>query len=413
MRLWCALWILSGCSRAPEPVHAPPPPSVGRLDDEPLYENGDLMTIADGGAVMARGASGWQPLGAPGRRIELSDGSYWLALGFATDETGPRARWISPAHPKSEIVERRSELEEEAQKLPPNLLEQVKPQLELIALVSTLEGRFADPATHPDDRAASLGIFQWATERASIHSAGSTLSRFFTTLAKRSQSGEPLYADAWKQCQKLKLTFSAGDMLINKKRLTGAELEDKLGPEMGRGALRSYQLIAALDWIDEVKKTVVRPGLRSINLVGHEYAEAERGRLITLKINGHTLEFRPSTSATLGDYFHSEAALATAVSLGVNRPRYVEAALWQALRGDQNDKIDRLLAQLNGAADRERWKSSELEAQPAYAEIQSLLWPQPASEAEVTLERDFTERALALYRPFERERRARRLVTGR
>jgi hypothetical protein len=246
-----------------------------------------------------------------------------------------------------------------------------------------------------------------------VHSAGTTLSRFFATLSRRSAGGEPLYAEAWKQCQKLKLTFSEGDILINKKRLSGAQLETKLGPEMGRGALRSYQLIAALDWIDEVKGTVVRPGLRSANFVGHEYAEAERGKLITLKTNGHTLEFRPTASATLGDYFHSEASLATAVSLGVNRPRYVEAALWQALHGDLNDQLDHLLIQLNGPADSERWRTSDLELQPAYQEIQSLLWPLPANENEVTLEREFTERALALYRPQERERRARRLVTGR
>src|SRR5262249_31991693 len=159
------------------------------------------------------------------------------------DGEEPRAHWITPAHGQDEIAARRRELEEETARLPPALGARVAPALPLMALVSTLEGRFADPATHRDDSAASLGIFQWATERRGVHAAGTTLGRFFSTLSKRAATTpEPLYQDAWKQCVKLGLTLSGGDILIHKKRLTGGELEARLGAEMGRGALRSYQL---------------------------------------------------------------------------------------------------------------------------------------------------------------------------
>jgi hypothetical protein len=245
------------------------------------------------------------------------------------------------------------------------------------------------------------------------------MGRFFATLSRRASStSEPLYRDAWQQCQKLGLSLKDGDLLVKKRRLSGGELEARLGGEMGRGALRTYQLVAAADWIDEVRGTVVRPGLRGAGAVGHDYAEAERGKMVTLKWGGRTLELRPEVVATVGDFFRSPQALATAVSLGVNRPRYVETALWQAHTGlvDVQERVEALLQKLAGPADSTRWKRQDLTPESAapYAELQSILWPPlPASVDEAALERDFTEHALALYRPRERERRARRLVTGR
>jgi hypothetical protein len=410
--------VLLACSRAPTPPAPPPARPLGSIDGQSLYEerDGGFLVIADGGVVMKKSDGGWQPLATGGRRIQLDDGSYWVSLGFAAGAEEARAHWISPAHGQDEIAARRRELEEEAARLPPQLRARVQPALSLMALISTLEGRFADPATHRDDSAASLGIFQWATERKGVHAAGTTLGRFFSTLAKRAAGGdEPLYKDAWKQCQKLGVTISGGDILVKKKRLTGGELEARLGGEMGRGALRSYQLVAALDWIDDVRGTVVRPGVRGAGAIGHDYAEAEHGRMITLKRDGHTLELRPDAVATVGDFFHGERALATAVSLGVNRPRYVEAALWQAYTqlGDVQGRVDALLQQIAGPPGETRWRKKDLTSLDAYDELVRLLWPAPpAAVDEAALERAFTERALALYRPEERSRRARRLATN-
>src|SRR5262249_2856173 len=146
----------------------------------------------------------------------------------------------------------------------------------------------------------------------------------------------------------------------------------------------------------------------------------ERGQLITLKLDGHTLEVRPELSYTVGDFLQG-AGLVTAVSLGVNRPRYVEAALWQALadRAPARERAEALLRRILpwGATDKVRSGVQGLSgaARAAYAELQALLWPGPLEDGRdaALLERAFTERALALYRPEERARRARRLITGR
>jgi hypothetical protein len=139
--------------------------------------------------------------------------------------------------------------------------------------------------------------------------------------------------------------------------------------------------------------------------------------MVTLKWSGHTLEARPNPGYTVGDFLHTPSALATAVSLGVNRPRYVETALWQAHTGlaDVQDRVEQLLAKLGGPAEKGRWRAEDLnpESASSYAELQALLWPAPSSGDQAALELAFTERALALYRPQERERRARRLATGR
>jgi hypothetical protein len=424
VRPWCVVILaMTGCARAPEPPpSAPPRPVVGHLDGEPLYAaDGGLLVLGDGGAVAGRGPSGWKPLTPPGRRLELDDGSYWVALGFAaSSDAPPELRWVMPAHARAEIDERKKELAAEADKLPPPLRARVTPELELMAVISTLEGRFADPATHAGDTAASLGIFQWATARKGVHAAGTTLGRFFSTLSKRAAEGdEPLFKDAWAQCEKLGLHIVEGDLLVGKQRLSGAELEKRLGAEMGRGALRTYQLVAAADWIDDVKNDVVRPGVRGAGAIGHDYAEAERGRMVTLTLPGHTLEVRPRECHTVGEFFPGAAAMATAVSLGVNRPRYVETALWQARTGldDARVRVDELLGQIVPPLDKERFSARDLSGDSlvAYAELQTLLWPAPlpADSRGDELERAFAERALALYRPDERERRARRLATGK
>jgi hypothetical protein len=428
MRPWCVVMVaLYGCARAPEPPRGPPRKVVGHLDGEPLYAaDGGVLVLGDGGAVAGRGPSGWRPLTPPSGRLELDDGSYWVALGFAASGAArPEARWVMPAHARAEVDERKKELAAEAEKLPPPLRARVEPELELMALISTLEGRFADPATHAGDTAASLGIFQWATARRGVHTAGTTLGRFFSTLSKRaSEGGEPLFTEAWAQCTKLGLRIVGGDLFVGKRALSGAELEKRFGLEMGRGALRTYQLVAAADWIDDVKNDIVRPGVRGANAIGHDYAEAERGRLVTLTLPGHTLEVRPGECHTVGEFF-SGAAMATAVSLGVNRPRYVETALWQARTGldDARVRVDELLGKIVPPPDKPRFSARDLSGDSllAYAELQALLWPAPLPAApngdgergDAALERAFAERALALYKPDERERRARRLATGK
>jgi hypothetical protein len=103
--------------------------------------------------------------------------------------------------------------------------------------------------------------------------------------------------------------------------------------------------------------------------------------------------------------------------LGVNRPHYVESALWQARTGarDRSDDVERWLAAILGplvaaAPDQQRFGVSALTdetAQTAARALADLIWPAPATVAADA----FVAEALALYRPAEREKRARRLAT--
>jgi hypothetical protein len=421
----CLVLVVCGClgEKPAPPDLARPRAPIGHLDAQPLYADADGgAALADGAVVARRSAAGWTPCIPPAGRIALDDGAHFVALTFATDGA-PTARWIAPAHGRDEIAARERELAEEAARLPPSLQPRVREALPVLALISTLEGSFGDPATRRDDTAASLGIFQWAAPRNDTHAGGSTLSRFFVALSRRAADGrEPLFVAAWQEAQAAGLSLRGGELQLDRgrKRARGGDVERRLAAAMGTGALRSYQLVAAVDWIDEVRGDVVRPGLRGLPLVGHAYAEAEGGRMVTLRLGDHTLELRARAPATVGDYLHGEA-LATAVSLGVNRPHFVETALWRARMGaaDRSAEVERLLAaalaplaaaapsrERFGAGDVERAGAAVKEAARALAE---LVWPRPARVEP----RAFVEEALALYRPGERERRARRLATER
>jgi hypothetical protein len=406
---WLAL-ALAGFSAAcarPEP-EPPPVPSVqprvriGWLDEHPVVvarAGGALATLEDGVALLSRGATGWQPMPierAPGLQLTLDDGTLWGVVRFADGDGAPTPRLVAPAHSREELKRRRAALSLELARLPPRLAARVEPHLGLIALISATEGDFADPASHPEDRAASLGIFQWAAERGNRRARGSSLSRFFIELKRRARAREErLFVRAWKQCTKLRFDVRRGDFYLRRKRVAPEDAVARLQEAFGTDALRTYQLVAAADWIDQIRATVVRPGHRGGALIGHGYAEAEQGRLVKLDVDGRPVRLRAAEVVTVGELFRSEAALATVVSLGVNRPHYVETALWLAL------------APADAAASVASTVSSgQLE------EATSLLWPLPHAPDERLLLASFREHALELYPPIERERRARRLVTA-
>ncbi len=402
---------VAGCRRAPEPPRpppAPPPRAIGKLNRALpiLVESGARAATAEGRPVLELGDDGkWRPLGpdALPARIDLDDGTLFVGAEFAgAGETAARLRWIEPAHRASEIAEREREMADEAARLPDDARARIAPLLPVVAVVSSVEGRFGDPATNPRDTAASLGIFQWAMARHGEPEPGSTLERFFSRLKERAATGDQLAAGAWAQCRAAKLDVRGGKLTLGGRRATGVDVEKKLAAPMGTGALKSYQLVAARDWIDQVRATVIRPGYRG----GWDgYNEAEGGRLITLTVGGHTAHLRARAHATVGEVFSSAAALATAVNLGVNRPRYVESALWRAVSPeDARAQIENLIAQLDTGGDAERSATEEA--------LRALLWPRPRDLDEAKLVREFTRRALELYRPAERERRARRLATA-
>jgi hypothetical protein len=363
--------------------------------------NGQVASLDDGTPVLQRGAGGiWEPLPATVERegllLVINDGRELSAIRYPDIDGAAQVRWVAPAHRREELDRRMRELNLEADKLPPQIASRVRPMLALIGLVSATEGDFADPATHPDDRAASLGIFQWAAERDTLHAAGSSLSRFFVALKRRATANEdPLYVRAWKQCTRRGFDIRAGELRLAKKRATPAQVVSRLRETFGEGALRTYQLVAAFDWIDEIRSTVIRPGFRGGSLLGHGYAEAEAGKMVRFDIGGRAVRMRAAAVTTVGEVLRAPAALATAVSLGVNRPHYVESALWQTLApADAQERVAQALE--GGRLD----------------EVRTVIWPAANGVDERTLLSGFRARAIELYRPADRERRARRLATA-
>jgi hypothetical protein len=366
-------------------------PQIGALRDaEGARPIGASGRLADGTPLVARADGRWQPLAPPpgldaNARLLLDDGAFWAWMSFAGADGLERARWVSPAHSRDELARRLQELGDEAAHLPPAELARVKPLLPLIASISVIEGDFGDPATHPDDRAGSIGIFQWAAGRSASDTAGSSLARFFVDLQRRAAAGtEPLYVRAWKQCRARGLDLRRGALVLGKRRASGGEVEQRLARELGSGALRTYQLVAAADWIDQIRATVIRPGARGALWLGHGYAESDAGRRVVFRDASPPLELRAEGVTTVGELFPAPAALALAVNLGVNRPSWVAPALWRSLTPDP----------------------------PSFPPSPAALWPIPATPDPVALAITFRREALALYPPAEREKRARRLATA-
>jgi hypothetical protein len=370
-------------------------------------------------------------------RIELDDGRTWMWMSFAlSDERAETARWVPPGHSKQEVTDRGAIVGAEARKLPTDngVKAAVDQVIKTIAVISTVEGDFNSTSEAGDDH-ASLGIFQWAMEKASSADAGS-LGVFFRKLKARAEASgkkadkdrtdeDRLYIKAWKQCTDHKIDVTARQILIDGKAATGAEVESTMSEEMGKGSLRSYQLVAAKDWIDEFRGTVVRPGPSAAGSVGHGYNEINGdGTSVMLTSGRDTLTIDANMPATVGSLFASEKAIANAIMLGVNRPHYVEGSLWRALSqgsdpltGTDNrltalmtllgppapaapagGKPPRPVAHHFTAAD---VAAAGKEAVKLYDELRAIIWPNRPlnAAAQQQLEIDFKKQALKMYSP--------------
>jgi hypothetical protein len=424
----------------------------------------------------------------PGADIDLKDGRFWVLMTFRLKgETKDTTRWVPSGHSMKEYQTHERELSTETEKLPENLKAQVEENLKIIALVSTHEGSFG--AKSPSgDVAASLGIFQWAMQKQKTE-RGSSLGQFFHNLKVRAEDAkktevskrtaeQKLYVDAWEQCTDQGLDVSGGKISLKGKEATGAEVEALLGGKQGamaKDALRTYQLVAALDWIKEFKGVIVRPGPGPIGaqFIGHGYKDVAAGRKAILKWKvkpaNYTIELTaPDNYATVGTLFTLEKSLAMAVMLGVNRPHFVETALWRSLNpaGDPKTEAEGHLQslvdkqtqpiheQIEILAARATELSRQLKAikkakekhalnvqlksvnqaiasqrkrltgtitfdqvldsaKESYQALQKLIWPQATAlnaAAEAQLAREFQSQAMQLYKPrdakkFKREQR--------
>ena len=230
---------------------------------------------------------------------------------------------LGAAHSRNEIDRRQAQLAAEAARLPPSLRAVIVPRLRILATVSVTEGGFDGVATRAGDRAASLGIFQWAMSRKRTVDDASSLWRLFHDLKRRAArcdvSAEcKLYRHAWRQCRAAGLTVAHNILRLHNKPANGGAIERALQPAMATGALRTYQLVAANDWVERI-------AAQPVHLTATELT-------------------------TVGALLRSERALATAVLLGVNRPAYVVPALERAVTGVALDDDDALISALRREA---------------------------------------------------------------
>src|SRR5256886_3843553 len=274
----------------------------------------------------------------PDARLERAAGGVWFLMTFP----GATLGWVAPNHPKSEYAKSEQDITAEAGNLPDTKQSDFADVLKMVSMVSVIEGSFGSTSGKGDDT-ASLGIFQWGMKKNQSADAGS-LGVFFSTLKSRATTAKAkkaadrtdednLYINAWKQCTDAGLEVKGANgkqLTLNGKVAIGKDVESTMKGTMAKDDLRTYQLIAALDWIDEMKAKIVMPGYFGGRYVGNGYSP-HGGKTVTLKGAVWSVELTmPASHLTVGDACTSEQALAVVADLLPNRPNYVQTAVWRA-----------------------------------------------------------------------------------
>jgi hypothetical protein len=375
-------------------------------------------------------------LGA-GSRVELDDGRVWVLMTFPTGGTPLDAlTWAPSRDSRKDYKTREAVIAAEATKLPADLKTQVDKQLKAISLVSLVEGSWGSvsPGTDP---MASLGIFQWGMAKKGT-SLGS-LGNFFKALKTRATAAEAkpaptrtetekLYVDAWHQCVTAGLDVAGSHVTIGGKVVTGGEVEQKMKGVMAKDALKTYQLVGALDWLEEMKQKIVRPGASAVSegQMGSGYRDVSAGEAATFKVGKRTVKLAaPVDRATVGDVCATAKGLGAAANLLVNRPAWVELTVWKILAGaDPASTVDTLVTQIVSAQDAAEAKAAAAvppvpgtkpagKAKPKPPEtidatnavdktnleaLRRLVWPKAVALSESALLAAFNTQALVLYK---------------
>ncbi|MGB7208409.1 MAG: DUF2272 domain-containing protein [Pyrinomonadaceae bacterium] len=420
------------------------PPGFDRLDVTLTgARSGRLWT--NGAQLLAVRGAGFEPID-PARlaptvaselderaRIDLHAGSMWIWMSFSlADEAVDTPRWVPPGHSRVDVDTHTRAIEAEILNLPAGALrQQADAYKNIIVAVATHEGSFGTISAAFDTH-ASLGIFQWAMEKNQTAESGS-LGAFFRALRDRAAAAaapptpeDRLYVDAWGECTAAGLTLDGNRIRINGVVANGQTVEARMRPRMATGHLRTYQLVGAVDWIEAFRTTVIRPGPSvGRRLVGNSYTQTDgRGLRATLTRAGSRFELEALDHVTIGQILTSTKALASAVTLGVNRPHFVEAAGWKVLSGnfgsaEMRQHLDQLIAVLRsgGKPLPARVTQATIDAAPQQATLwwtllRRALWPSnlPALADEWRTVADFRRNALKFYGPadarrFHRERR--------
>lgn len=352
-----------------------------------------------------------------GSVINMNNGKVWDLMSFHVHgETKDSTRWV----PGSNTQASQTTLGEQSENLPDGLREKITPELTTMAAVSTIEGSFGATSGSSKDDTGSLGIFQWGMKKTEKDNT-SSLALFFKKLkmraatapAKDANEEQQLYRDAWKACTDKGLDVdAAGYITLNGARATGAQVESTMHGVMGSNKdLRTYQLVAGHDWIEDFKTTKVWPGPAGMGQLGHGFSYGKDSTTFT--DGKYTIDVQaPGTASTVGDYFSSDKAVAMAVMLGVNRPHWVSYAVWRALDPSTNPRTetDRLIRALvakmpgNSAKhvriDLASATAAGAETLTAYQALQNFLWPgQSAVSNEDAFIAEFQRQALDLYKP--------------
>lgn len=382
-------------------------------------------------------------------RLELSDGDVWVLMTFP-DGT---LQWVAPNHSKAEYAKAETEINAEAENLPDEKKAEFAEVLRMVSVVRVIEGGFGSTSGKGDDT-ASLGIFQWGMKKNQSADAGS-LGKFFYELKDRATGSQAkkedartdednLYINAWKQCTDAGLDVRKKNrkiqITLNGNIATGKDVESTMKGTMAKDDLRTYQLIAAIDWINDMKAKIVMPGYFGKKYVGNGYRmSGKNNSTVTLKGPTRSVMLAmPGDHLTVGQACESEQALAVIADLLPNRPNYVETAVWRAESpSDANTQIAALLASIEAAQPAEapaagvkkKKKKAKAAGPPAlteatvvdkedYAKIRALLWPTVAVDDD-TLISNFEAAAIELYKGERKQggassykSRARRLATA-
>ena len=417
-----------------------------------------LLTDAEAGPVVDAGGKPLEAAAMPASiaakmkaevRLELSNGSVWVLMTFPDGSL----QWVAPNHSKAEYAKAEQEITDEAANLPDTMKDDFADVLRMVSVVRVIEGSFGS-TSGKSDNTASLGVFQWGMRKNQSADAGS-LGVFFKTLKERATGAmatkadkrtdeDNLYINAWKQCTDAGLEVvtkgSKIQLTLNGKLATGKDVESTMKGAMAKDDLRTYQLVAALDWINEMKAMVVMPGAYGKRYVGNAY-RSSGAKQVTLKSARRSLVLTmPSAHLTVGDACGSEKALAVIADLLPNRPAYVQTAVWRAESpADAETQITALLAAIEAAQPapapppappgKKKKKKAAAPAVPSITEstvvdkksfqaIQGLLWPSTAADDD-TLISTFEASAVELYKSEKAQKgassyknRARRLATA-
>ena len=348
---------------------------------------------------------------------------FWMTFRLR-DEQKEKARWVPAKSSRSDILKRRALFATHAQTLTPANQIKVDAFLDLMAVVSIVEGVFTSRSPS-NDPMASLGIFQWGTKK-HIEAEGGSLGMFFSNLKSRAAHNiEPVAASAWAICaaRGIDVRGSGRDLRItlHGNPATGAQIEVAMAAAMGEGALPAYQLLAGIDWIENFNNSVVTPGAQGKLILGGGWDnDLGAGRMKAAFIfakRRFTLD-APNKVTRLRNLFTTQASQATGVMLGVNRPNNVPAALWRAISPSTDPKAElaRLATEFlsacraagklpkRGALTQHIAIEAGAQAQAGWVALQSFIWPPLVSGQipigdEQKLRALFEAKAMLLYSP--------------